>query len=304
MISPLEFISKYITPNIRGLVAIELYERGYSQSKIASLLGVSQPMILKYLRAGRDKLLRQLESIGINRDEAMAIANSIALRLSESRIEALTTLALVELSILTRDIICNAYIRVTGISDACRVLSIYYEPRDPYIAEVEEAYKILSSIRGIADFIPEVGSNIVLAKPNARSIIDTIGYPGRIIKLDRSILAIGRPSYGGSRFMATIILEAMKIWSMFRAIIALKRNEKLLESAHSLNIEVCSIGPFKDPDSYFKELRLYLEKCGKPPRVIDDTGGPGLEPILYVLGVNALDASRVAKLIIENSLRL
>ncbi len=295
LISPLEFVAKRVTPYIRGLIAIQLVEGGFSQPRVASLLGVSQPMISKYLKYGVEGLLRKLEEAGIDRSEALAIAKSLALRLVESRAETLQALAVIEFSLLARGVICNGYVKATRIPEACKVLNIYHEAGDPYIAEVEHAYREMASIKGISRLIPEVGSNIVVLRRDAKSIVEAVAFPGRIIKVNDSLTAVGRPSYGGSRFMATMVLEAARLWGKYRAAIAAKRDERLLEALKSLGLNVCEFTPKRGLEKYFEDLRRAMEAQGKPCDIIDDRGGPGIEPITYILAPSAAEAVSILR---------
>ncbi|MDM7274598.1 MAG: thiamine-phosphate synthase family protein [Thermoprotei archaeon] len=293
--SPLEFVARRVTPYIRGLIAIQLVESGFSQPKVASLLGVSQPMISKYLKYGAEGMLRKLKEAGVDEPEALAIAKSLALRLAENKVEALQALAVIEFSLLARGIICSGYVKAARLPEACKVLNVYYETGDPYIAEVEHAYREIASIKGISRLIPEVGSNIVVMRRDARSIAEAVAFPGRIIKMDDSIVAVGRPSYGGSRFMATIVLEASRLWGKHRAAIAVKRDEKLLKTFKNLGLEVCEFTPTRGLERYFEDLRETMEARGRPCDIIDDRGGPGIEPITYILAPSAAEAVSILR---------
>lgn len=299
MITPSELMARHVTPYLRGLIALELSQMGLSQPRIASLLGVSQPMIAKYLKLGRSYMLSKLSQAGLGREEAEVIARVVALRLLEDRLEALTTLAVVEFSLMVRGVICNLYSRKTGLPDACRVIRAYLELGDPLVAEVERAFKELSSIRGVSELIPEVGANIVVARPGARSYLDVVGFPGRIVKVDREVVAVGKPVYGGSKFMARLLLEVQRRWGDVRAMISLRWSEDLLEALKGMGLEVCTVGPFTGIQRYWEELPSYLDRCTERPRVISDLGGPGIEPIIYILGSSALELVGLVKAVVE-----
>ncbi len=299
MLTPSELIARYVIPYLRGLIAIELSEMGLSQPKIASLLGVSQPMVAKYLKLGRSYMLSKLSQAGLGKEEVEVTARSIALRLVEDKVEALTTLAVVELSLLTRGALCNLYSRKTRLPEACRVLKVYLEPGDPLIAEVERAFRELASIRGISELIPEVGANIVVAKPGASSYLDVVGFPGRIVKVDREVVAVGKPTYGGSKFMARLLLEVQKRWESVRAMIAAKWRKDILRALEELEVGICSVGPFTNIDRYWEELPSHLNRCTGQPKAISDLGGPGIEPIIYILGSSALELVGIVKAVVE-----
>jgi predicted fused transcriptional regulator/phosphomethylpyrimidine kinase/predicted transcriptional regulator len=299
LITPSELISRYVTPYLRGLIALELHKMGLSQPRIATLLGVSQPMVAKYLKLGELYMLSKLSQAGLSREEVEVVARTVALRLLEDRVEALATLAMVELSLMTRGVLCNLYSKKTKLPEACRILKVHLELGDPFVAEVERAFKELESIRGISDIIPEVGANIVVAKPGASSHLDIVGFPGRIVRVDREVVAVGKPIYGGSKFMARLLLEIQRRWGGVRAMISLRWSKELLEALEKLGMEVCSVGPFTNINRYWVELSSYLDKCVKQPRVINDLGGPGIEPIIYILGSSALELVGIVRLVIK-----
>ena len=299
MLTPSELTARYVTPYLRGLIAVELSERGLSQPRIASLLNVSQPMVAKYLKLGRGYMLSKLSQAGLSREESEVIARTVALRLLEDRVEALATLAVAELSLLTRGVLCRLYSKKTGLPEACRILRVHLELGDPLVMEVERAFKELSSIRGVSDLIPEVGANIVVAKQGASSYMDVVGFPGRIVSVDKEIVAVGKPIYGGSKFMARLLLEVQKRWEGVRAMIALRWSRELLEALRGLDMEICTVGPFTSIERYWVELQSHLDRCTRPPKVINDVGGPGIEPIIYILGSSAIELVGVARLVAE-----
>ena len=71
--TPHELVAELVVPKIRSLIASRLMEKGMSQIKIAKLLGVSQPMISKYLKESKDEALEKLSGIGISKDEIVPV---------------------------------------------------------------------------------------------------------------------------------------------------------------------------------------------------------------------------------------
>jgi predicted fused transcriptional regulator/phosphomethylpyrimidine kinase len=126
-----------------------------------------------------------------------------------------------------------------------------------------------------------------------------VGFPGRIVRVDREVVAVGKPIYGGSKFMARLLLEIQRRWGGVRAMISLRWSKELLEALGKLGMEVCSVGPFTNINRYWAELPSYLDKCVKQPRVISDLGGPGIEPIIYILGSSALELVGIVRLVME-----
>ena len=78
------------------------------------------------------------------------------------------------------------------------------------IEKLERAVKILEESPEFAHLIPEVRSNIVMARENAQGIEDVAGIPGRITAVKGIPLAVSRPDFGASSHMARRVLSVMK----------------------------------------------------------------------------------------------
>ncbi|RLI09618.1 transcriptional regulator [Candidatus Bathyarchaeota archaeon] len=75
MTLPCEIIVRRVLPALRALIARELVEKhGLAQSKVASLLGVTQASVSHYLSAKRGKLV----GLRIDVDELRAVAKEVA----------------------------------------------------------------------------------------------------------------------------------------------------------------------------------------------------------------------------------
>jgi predicted fused transcriptional regulator/phosphomethylpyrimidine kinase len=105
--------------------------------------------------------------------------------------------------------------------------------------------------------------------------------------------------YGGSKFMARMLLEVQRRWGDVRAMISLRWREDLLEALKGMDLEVCTVGPFTGIQRYWEELPSYLDRCSGRPRVISDLGGPGMEPITYIIGSSALELVGLIKAVVE-----
>jgi len=61
---PLEFVVEVFISPLKGFIAHELAERGYSQSRIGQLLGISQPAVSTYLKNPKTYYEERLLRVG------------------------------------------------------------------------------------------------------------------------------------------------------------------------------------------------------------------------------------------------
>ena len=78
------------------------------------------------------------------------------------------------------------------------------------IENITRALEIIQNSNQFAELIPEVRSNLVMAKKNAFTINDVAGVPGRITTVNGKAKAFMKPDWGASSHMARLILEVMK----------------------------------------------------------------------------------------------
>ncbi len=299
MMTPLEYVSKYVTPNIRALVIQQLNKKGYSQYKLSQLLGISQPMINKILKNKQEYYLNNLKEQGIPEEEIKNIVNILVEKIVKNKKEYLWTMAIIELSIITRELICYSYKRKhREIQDPCSLMQLYSVTTDPYLVEVKDVYRELASLPDIQDYIPEVGTNIILLPPNARTFNEAIGFPGRIVKLNKGIRAVGPPTYGGSRHTARILLTVNKKWRSIRACIVLKRDKNITERAMKLGMKTCLVSDYENEIELLEKIKKKIAKRKEKCDIIDALPAKGMEPVIYVMGENAYDVlEKIKKLI-------
>ncbi|MDW8034577.1 MAG: bifunctional hydroxymethylpyrimidine kinase/phosphomethylpyrimidine kinase, partial [Nitrososphaerota archaeon] len=153
----------------------------------------------------------------------------------------------------------------------------------------------------VAKLIPEVGSNIAMAlpKPYANSISDVAGIPGRLIKLGDKVLTIKGPEFGASSHVSRIILKVMEYGEDWRAAMNIIYSSKIIEACKSLGLTVSSFDRREEPEEVKARegeslpwgVGKAIEKNGGIPDVIYDLGDMGKEPMVRVLGRNAVEVA-------------
>jgi hydroxymethylpyrimidine/phosphomethylpyrimidine kinase len=166
------------------------------------------------------------------------------------------------------------------------------------LENLSEAIKILES-HPVAKLIPEVGSNLAMAlpEPYAKSVEDVAGIPGRLVKINDKVLALKSPVFGASRHVAKIVLKAMEYEKEFRAAMNIKYSKEVVETCKALGLTVSSFDRSEEPnevktvegESLPWGVGRAVEKVGKVPDIIYDLGDVGKEPMVRILGRNAVE---------------
>jgi hydroxymethylpyrimidine/phosphomethylpyrimidine kinase len=125
------------------------------------------------------------------------------------------------------------------------------------IMPLQLAIKRLEECKEFGKLIPEVGSNMVYARQNAKTLADVAGLTGRIIKVKNRAIAVGEVEFGWAKYMGSVILTALTIDKEKRVAISLRNDDKIVSACKSLGLELIEFGD-KAPESYVKE------KCVTP----------------------------------------
>ncbi|EMR74051.1 hypothetical protein MCGE09_00589, partial [Thaumarchaeota archaeon SCGC AB-539-E09] len=167
-----------------------------------------------------------------------------------------------------------------------------FTQKDCIIIALEKAIERALDIGGLVDLIPEVGMNIVYAKPEPSSLDDVAGLSGRIIKAMGKPISCGEVVYGASRHLSSVVLEAMRLGSSKRAAINIRGGNDVEERLEAMGIRV-------------QVLPLKVEGAGCPVAIhlrdahglVDaylHPGDHGIEPTTTILGE---DPSRLVDLL-------
>ncbi|MEM0014223.1 MAG: thiamine-phosphate synthase family protein [Zestosphaera sp.] len=299
---PHELVSKYLIPELRGLLVHRLNERGLGQLRIAKLLNVSQPMISKYLSTSPTEYLKRLSRLGLDMNEVVRIADLLTENLVNGKHQEYFKLLNTYINSLLREgHLCDYHREVSpSIPKDCNVcLRMFEEIEDPYVEEVKAAYEILSLHPRGFEIIPEVGMNIVSAPPNAENYRDVVGFSGRIIRTNGKIAVAGEPARGGSRHTANVLLTVMRRFPKLRSTIVIKYDRRCIEKLHDMGLKVVKSGPHSSVEEFFRTLDGLVGSLDREPDVIADAGGLGIEPVVYVFSGSAINAIKKALACIE-----
>jgi len=188
---------------------------------------------------------------------------------------------------------------VNPMADLYRESSRYY-----VLTDLKNAKLLLESTPSVASLVPEVGMNIAMATPCARSVDDVAAIEGRIVRLSRAVRAVGSPEFGCSSHLAKYILEAGKHDSAKRAAINLRFSDELLRALERGGLKVSFYDRKEEPEDIKRTegmtipwgMKQAIERIGKVPDVVYHRGDVGKEPMIVVLGQRA---SELAKLVVR-----
>lgn len=113
-----------------------------------------------------------------------------------------------------------------------------FQSRDPTLTSLREAFTRLEANDAIAGLIPEVGLNMVYAKADAVSAEMVAALSGRMVRALGKPLICGEVVYGGSRFLASVVLEAMKLDYGRRAAVSVRGGQDVYDALEGMGLSV------------------------------------------------------------------
>ena len=163
--------------------------------------------------------------------------------------------------------------------------------------KIPEIHKILSrsitdfqNIKNVSKFIPECQTNFVFSKNKPKSINSVLGISGRLVKAGNNVIQAGELVFGGSRHVATAVIEVSKKFPEVRSAINIKFEPGLIIKAKKRNMTVLSYDRKKESkSSKLKEnssISWGIASClkSKIPDIIYHQGDLGKEPMIIVFG--------------------
>lgn len=290
---PSEIIVERFLPTVRAMLAAELDEKGLTQQEIADELGVSQASVSQYVRGDVTVEQRFADDQRLQ-STVETIATGLATGSMDSY-EALGELLGVIREFEDRGPICAVHEEempaLAGLGcDLCvRGSDDTVEQERSALAAVRQSARRLANTPGIAAVIPNVGTNVGTAIPEASDETDVAAVPGRLQTVGSRVLVPADPEFGASKQVASTILAAMSVESDLRGAINIATVDPLLDAAEAAGYE-----PMVFEASYEsreQRLRESFAERGSVPRVIYHEGAFGIPPITYVFGETATEAT-------------
>ncbi|HHT18552.1 MAG: thiamine-phosphate synthase family protein [Euryarchaeota archaeon] len=170
------------------------------------------------------------------------------------------------------------------------------------LEKIERALQILEQSPEFAEIIPEVRSNIVMARKNAQTLKDVAGIPGRVTIVNGMPKAVARPDYGVSSHMARLVISIMKYDPDKRSALNIKYHPNIVEICQKLGLKVSSYDRNKEPPEFAKKegstipwgVKNAVENLKDVPDVIYHIGAWGKEPMIVIVGENPVEVAKMA----------
>ena len=185
-----------------------------------------------------------------------------------------------------------------GVKPVSQFAALTKEAEKNRIAEeVWTAAQLLANDKKFVKLLPEVGSNIVMALPGARTKEDVVGLSGRIVRVGNRAHITGIPVLGGSEHVANIVLTAMHHDQKIRAGLNIRFSEEAVRACRKLGLRVSEFGRKNEPrgaKTMVWGTQQAIKKAGRVPDVIFDRGAKGKEAMIRLLGKSAKEVAERA----------
>lgn len=162
-------------------------------------------------------------------------------------------------------------------------------PESYYVlGQLVEAVDMLSKHPDAHLLLPEIRSNLVMAKSDAKSIQDVAGIPGRLTEVFKKITAPAYPAWGASRYTASILLKIMEYDPSRRSAMEIKYSKELVELIRKDGIKTKDLA---DTGKGFDDI---MKQCmNKPPlpTAFFTEGGFAREGAVIITGQNAVEVA-------------
>lgn len=298
---PSEIVVDRVLPTLRVLLARELEAREFTQEEIADHLGVTQAAVSTYL--GETTVEERVAEHPQTRETVERIAEGFAGGAMDDYDALAEVLALIR-EFEDRGPICELHeeavpaLRGLGCDLCVRGTDDRLATEREVLADVRAATRTLATAPGMAEFVPNVGTNVGRALPEATDPSDVAAIPGRIHAMGGRVEVPANPEFGASRHVATVVLAATTADSQVRGALNLATDDGILAAAREQGIDPLEFDA--DYEDRSRRLRERFEAVGVP-RVVYHRGAFGIEPITYILGETADEAAALAAALVETA---
>jgi len=146
---------------------------------------------------------------------------------------------------------------------------------------VSHALEEIELLKGAEKLIPQVGLNLVYSKLDPMGPLDVVGLNGRVIVSKGKPKACGEVEYGGSRFLASVIVEAQHRDPRLRAAIALRGGDDIADVLRDIGLNVVDLPPENIVEGC--PVARFLFSGGNIADAYSHPGAFGIEPTTTIL---------------------
>jgi len=303
---PSEIVVERFLPTVRAMLAVELDDRGLTQQEIADHLGVSQAAVSQYV-SGDPPLEERFADDERLQATVAAIADGFAAG-SMDGYEALGELLAVVREFEDRGPICAVHeeempaLQGLGCDLCVRGTDEMISAERAALTAVRRASRRLSNVPGIAAHVPNVGTNVGTAIPDATDETDVAAVPGRLQTVGSRVVVPADPEFGASERVAETILAATTVEPDLRGALNLSTSDALLAAARDHGYDPVQFDAGYEDRG--RRLREAFAERGEVPGVIYHEGAFGIPPVTYVFGETATEAADRALALVERAREL
>ena len=289
-----------LLPAMRAMVARRLHIEGLSQSKIAGLLGITQPSVSLYLSQDPTRHMSSLSDLGISAEEAERYSSLLSEDLRRNPVYAVSTLYSIWSDLLGRGSMCSAHRSDYPLLAQCEMCMTTFGPKQTQVSEaidlVSRAVTLIESSGLFVHIMPEVSVNIAYAHGEASTIGDVVAVPGRIVRVRDRARSLMKPEFGASTHLAKVLLEARTRMKQYRAVMNLRYDDRMGRELSRLKLRALVMGGkyAKVADPVVEALTRQMKESVGSFDVIVDSGGSGIEPSLYLFAADPVEVARLA----------
>ncbi len=288
-------------PAIRQLVTRKLSAEGFSQSKIASMLGITQASVSLYLHKFEQReAYSSFAVFSISKEEADRYASLLAEDMARRPLDGVETLVTIWNGLLGRGQACGEHRRLFPSLAECDVCIKVFGSSGPKAQvapdRVSQAVKLLESSRSFVAIMPEVSVNIAYAEGEASSPEEVVAIPGRIVRVGSFAKSLSRPEYGASSHLARLLILVKSRRTDVQAVMNLRFDARMVAVIRRLRLKILRTGgeyPKEGEDRIVEGMKVRIANAKGYDAIVDE-GGFGVEPSLYLLGSDPINLARLA----------
>ena len=166
--------------------------------------------------------------------------------------------------------------------------------------QLSNAISEFCSIESIYEYIPECQTNFVYSTSNPITLKDVIGLEGRIVRTGKFVTVAGHLKYGGSKHVASAVLEMTRKFHSMRSSLNIKYSDKIIKKSVSKGLKVSSYDRREEPPEIRKKeggtiswgIKTAITNLKTPPDIVFHKGGFGKEAMILIFGRNPTDVLR------------
>ena len=163
--------------------------------------------------------------------------------------------------------------------------------------QLSNAISEFCSIDSIYEYIPECQTNFVYSTSNPTTLKDVIGLEGRIVRTGKFVTIAGNLKYGGSKHIASAVLEMTRKFPSMRSSLNIKYDEKIIKKTVFKGMKVSSYDRKDEPHEIREKegstiswgIKAAITNLKTPPDIVFHKGGFGKEAMILIFGKNPID---------------